>query len=260
MICYKAAGKKKNKRRTGSGSSVLPKISRLGPPSYTKDAVSKAYVDGMNGGKKMPHKAERCFVCKEKYESHGKGKDSKGKPCKSYEFVAVSARNDRDILFAAPFASESSAKVYSVQAWRQGDYSCNCTGWRNYRTCKHIEQVAANPQRYKKKTADAINAADSGSIVGTVDVLTAKMTAMEAAVKRGDSIEIAQLQAEIDLKTAEMEAAGAGLAERFAQVQANIKKHLFGGGETKTAQPAPVEKKPAQSTKVVNSDDPFGDL
>lgn len=206
----------------------------------------------------MPHKAERCFVCKERYDSHGKGKDAKGKPCKSYEFVPVSSRNDKDILFSAQFKSDSSAKFYTVLAWRQGDYSCNCTGWRNYRTCKHIEAVAANPERYKA-AAGQINAS-AGSVVGTVDALTAKMAEMEAAIKRGDNIEITKLQAEVDYQRAMFEAAGSGLAERLAQVQANIKQHLFGGAEPKTAQTAPKKSETVKPSKVVNPDDPFGDL
>jgi hypothetical protein len=204
----------------------------------------------------MPHKAERCFSCKLRYDAHGTGKDNKGNVCKSFEFVAVSARNDKDIIFAAPFQSESSAKVYSVQSWRQGDYSCNCTGWRNHRTCKHIDQVKANPARYKGKAA-TINAS-AGSVVGTVDALTTKMTDMEAAVKRGDSIEITKLQAEIDYQRAMFEAAGAGLADRFALVQANIKQHLFGNNE-KIAQPTPTKEVMVKPLNVVNNDDPFGD-
>lgn len=205
----------------------------------------------------MPHKKERCFVCHQSYETHGSGKGSKGKPCKSFEFVATSARNDKDILFAAQFQSESSNKIYSVQSWKQGDYSCNCTGWRNHRTCKHIEQVQANPARYKGKQASAINAG-AGSVIGTVDALTAKMAEMEAAVKRGDPIELSRLQAEVDYQTGMFNAAGAGLAEKLAQVQANIKQHLFGDNEGKQVQAAPV--KTVTSVKTVNNDDPFGDM
>lgn len=204
----------------------------------------------------MPHKAERCFRCKERFDSHGKGKDKKGNLCKTYEFVAVSARSDKDILFAAPFQSESSAKVYSVQAWRQGDYSCNCTGWRNYRTCKHIEQVGANPDRYKGKAAAVINSG-AGSVVGTVDALSAKMAEAEAAAKRGDTIELAKLQAEIDMQREMLGAAADSLGDRFHRMQTNIRQHVY-GGEVKTAQAAPV-KAPEAHHVVANPDDPFAD-
>ena len=196
----------------------------------------------------MPHKAERCFVCKERYDNHSRSK------CKSFEFVPTSARNDKDILFAAPFQSESSAKVYSVQAWRQGDYSCNCTGWRNHRTCKHIEQVAANPVRYKGKAATAINAG-AGSVVGTVTALNAKMDEAVAAAKRGDNVELAKLQAEIDYQRAMLGAAADGLTDKFAQAQESIKQHVFGETEVRSVQSAP---KPVHTT-VVNSHNPFGD-
>lgn len=203
----------------------------------------------------MPHKAECCFVCKQRYDSHGNGKDSKGKPCKSFEFVAVSARNDKDILFSVPgFQSSSSAKTYTVSAWRQGDYSCNCTGWRNWRTCEHIKQVSANPEFYKKQAGKVVGG--SSSVVGTVDLLTAEMAAMEAAVKRGDPIELAALQGKIDYHRTMFETASAGLVERFAQVQANIKRHIL--GEEKIAQPSPSVPSVTQNV-VSDSDDPFGD-
>ena len=205
----------------------------------------------------MPHKADCCFVCKERHDKHGSGLDSKGKPCKSFEFVPASSRNDRDILFAAPFQSKSSPKVYSVQAWRQGDYSCNCTGWRNHRKCEHMDQVRANPEKYKNKQAVVINSSTSGSVIGTVDALNAEMAAIEAAVRRGDSVEIAALQAKIDYHRSMFDAAGAGLTERLEQVQANIRRHVFGGAEERAAQVAP--KATPITVKVANPDDPFGD-
>lgn len=197
----------------------------------------------------MPHALDLCFSCHKPYELHN---NSGSHSCKSFEFVASSSRNDKDILFCSPFQSESSNKVYNVTVWKQGDHSCSCMGWRTKRRCIHIEQVKANPEKYKSGGA-RLNASAS-SVIGTVESLTTKMADLEAAVKRGDSIELSKLQAEVDYQRAMFESAGAGLAERFKDVQARIAKYVYGNEEEKNVSgSAPVNV-------AEDSSDPFANL
>lgn len=189
----------------------------------------------MASDKPRHHKNDRCLVCRERKIDHGRGKDKNGKLCNTFEFVAPSARSDNDVLWTALFPSSTSNKTWIVSAWRQGDYSCTCIGWRNQRTCHHCDKVAADPKHYAKVAGTV--SATAGSVEGTVRNLNAKMVEMEAAVLRGDRIEIAKLQAEIDYQRQMFEVAGDGLGERFNQVVAKIDAHVFGNmSEPRTAQ------------------------
>jgi hypothetical protein len=129
-------------------------------------------------------------------------------------------------------------------------------GWRNHRTCDHCNKVAANPDKYKGKQADAINGG-AGSVLGIKAELDSKMKAAEEAVKRGDTIELDRLQAEIEMNRDMLLAAGGSLDDGFKRMRSNIHEHVY-GDVVKTAQPAPVPT-PAQASHVVNPDDPFAD-
>lgn len=197
----------------------------------------------------MPHAREACFSCGERYAVHGHAVNKRnGHICRAFEFIPVSSRRDDMIDFTVMFQSESSKKKYEVIAWKYGDYSCRCTGWRNHRTCKHIDQVKASPERYRNQ--DTQLNASSGSVVGTVQALHDKMAAMEAAVKRGDTVELAKLEAEIEMQSQMFEAAGSGLGEKFQQLKKNIHAHVF-----EDVQPKVIEKQEAVS--ITDPDDPF---
>jgi len=197
------------------------------------------------------HKNDCCFNCGARSEVHGNAKHKrKGTICTDWEFIPASSRSPKMIDFTVMFQSESSRKKYETIYWQYGDFSCNCPGWRTHRTCKHIQTIMSNMDHYRN--ADAAVQASSSSVVGTVAGLKAKMDAMEAAVKRGDAVELNKLQAEIELQQQMFEAAGQGLSERFAKVKANIHQSVYGDV-------LPVhDTKPAAETKLT-SDDPFAD-
>lgn len=207
----------------------------------------------------MPHKNECCFNCKQSYATHGSGKNTKtGKQCKDFEFIPVSSRDDDKVDFTVMIASESSGRKYEVIVWLYGDFSCRCTGWRNHRTCKHIDRVRNNLEYYRKENGKL--QAANGSVVETVQELKRKMDAMEAAVKRGDPVEINKLQAEIEMQRQMFQIAGEGLGERFNAVMNNIRQHAYGDLlPARVAQSAP-EVKPANTGDVFGGDDdPFAD-
>lgn len=192
---------------------------------------------------RKPHKNEKCFRCKQPYGMH-----NTVKPCNSFEFVPYSSRHRNDVLFCANFASESSNETWTVRVYKQGDASCNCMGFRFHRKCEHVTDVLADPEKYRTQQAGQLSAG-AGSVAGTVAALNIKMTELEDAVKRGDMVELARLEGEIEYQRAVFSAAGAGLAERFDKVKSNIHRHLTG---------EVVETKVVEQS-VVNIDDPFGE-
>lgn len=40
--------------------------------------------------------------------------------------------------------SDSSLGTFYETRYKDGDYSCNCRGWANRRTCKHVEHCRSN--------------------------------------------------------------------------------------------------------------------
>ncbi len=193
---------------------------------------------------RKPHKNEKCFTCKQAYGTH-----NTGVPCRSFEFVPYSSRHRNDVLFCSNFASESSAETWTVRVYRQGDASCNCMGFRFQRKCEHVTKVMADPNKYRNQQVGQLNAG-AGSVAGTVDGLKTKMAELEAAVKRGDAVELARLEGEIEYSRAVFNAAGQGLAERFEQVRVNIHQHLVGGKPEVTVEAATI---------VADIDNPFGE-
>lgn len=208
----------------------------------------------------MPHKNECCFNCGVRFEIHGDGKHlRKGTVCtnKEWEFIPVSSRDDDMIDFTVMIQSESSRKKYEVIIWKYGDASCRCTGWRNYRKCKHIDRVVANIDHYRREEGKL--QAAGGSVTETVAALKMKMDAMEAAVKRGDPVEINKLQAEIEMQQQMFQIAGEGLGERFNNVMDNIRRHAYGDMLPARVVQSSPEVKSVNADVFGVDDDPFSD-
>lgn len=148
-------------------------------------------------------------------------------------------------MVSATFPSESSARIYAAVAWRQGDFSCNCTGWRNNRTCWHVEDMKKHPQKYKnnKKTTRVVSQTE------TTDILS-DMKSKLAAAKNNPAM-YAQIKTEISFFQialgAAADAADLEINEAVAKAKEDMNK---------------VETKPAKVAKPVvaaKADDPFGE-
>lgn len=209
------------------------------PSKYVPDSFNKKIRTIMY------HKRDVCFSCKINYENHGHSMLKNGRVCKIFKFIAVSARNDKDIVYSAVFNSSTSKKIYTVTMWNQGDASCSCSGWRNSRICKHVLQVKDNPDKYKNKQHDAINNITSNSVIDVASGLNAEIVLMEKAFKTGDMIEFEKLKAKIDYNKTMFEVAGKALNKKLADVNESIHKRVF-----------EVDTVP---NKIINSENPFGD-
>jgi hypothetical protein len=188
------------------------------------------------------HKRDKCFVCKCENQEH-RGDSCRCGKCKGFEFVAASARSDKDINFCATFQSESGPRMYNVVSWKQGDWSCQCVGWRNHRTCKHIDAAKNNPDKHKNKATQA-DIDNVKSMITEIEYISNQLDA-------GIVPDLAAIEAKISYQTSLAQVGGEVLAEKLATLKQNMIRKAAGEDVKKEA--------PKPQKSVVSAASPFGD-